>query len=79
MHQNIPVTVLKAFIPDVTDALDSVHVKKIGNGLINHSYQISSPAHPDFFLQKINTSVFEYPDWLQQNYLEVWRYAGKTT
>ena len=76
MHQNIPVTVLKAFIPDVTDALDSVHVKKIGNGLINHSYQISCPHHPDFFLQKINASVFENPDWLQQNYLEVWQYAG---
>ncbi|MBK6826374.1 MAG: aminoglycoside phosphotransferase family protein [Chitinophagaceae bacterium] len=57
------------------DESNAVHVKKIGNGLINHSYQISCPQRPDFFLQRINTSVFENPDGLQENYMEVWQYA----
>lgn len=75
MQEIIPATVLHAFIPDLNEEQDSVQVKQIGNGLINHSYQISCRQDPDFFLQRINTAVFDKPEWLQQNYMEIWQYA----
>ena len=75
MQQYIPAKVLKAFIPDLQEETDSVQIKRIGNGLINHSYQISYRQLPDFFLQEINTTVFENPEWLQENYMEIWQYA----
>ena len=71
MQQYIPAKVLKAFIPDLQEETDSVQIKRIGNGLINHSYQISYRQLPDFFLQEINTTVFENPEWLQENYMEI--------
>lgn len=58
MQQYIPAKVLKAFIPDLQAETDSVQIKRIGNGLINHSYQISYWQLPDFSPREINTYCF---------------------
>lgn len=75
MNQKIPSEVLNAFIPGLQKDDENLQIHPIGNGLINHSFRISCAQVPDFFLQKINTTVFEDPLRLQKNYMETWQYA----
>ena len=79
MKPAVPAAVLKAFISDKdgipVEEIEHLRVEQIGNGLINHSYKITCTNHADFFLQQINTAVFEHPQWLQHNYMEIWQFA----
>lgn len=79
MKQEIPAEVLAAFTqytPGLPEhSAGKIRVEPLGGGLINHSFKICCELKPDIFLQKINTTVFPQPEWLQQNYLQLWQYA----
>ncbi len=50
-------------------------VELIGEGLINHSYKVTSKVTgKSFLLQQINQSVFTKPAMLQNNYEKLWKY-----
>lgn len=42
------------------------NAKAFGTGLINHTWKLSC-ANEDFILQKINTKIFQQPDWIDEN------------
>ena len=64
-----PISVLKAY--DLHDP--SVEVSTISNGLINHTWKLNQGNHA-WILQKINTSVFQQPEWIQENIEQLGRY-----
>jgi thiamine kinase-like enzyme len=75
----VPLDVLEAFssyekgLP--IEAVGKITVEPLSGGLINHSYRVSCPNKPDFFLQQINADVFPSPQTLQQNYIHLWEYS----
>jgi len=79
MIKQVPREVLNAFTsyePDLPEhPAGKIIVEQIGNGLINHSYKVCCELKPDFFLQRINTNVFQHPEDLQENYISIWQYA----
>ena len=79
MNEEIPKEVLEAFTsyePDLPDhSAGKIIVEKISGGLINHSYKVCCELKPDFFLQKINKNVFASPGNVQENYVQLWKYA----
>lgn len=75
----IPKEVIETFTSYEPDLLDhsegDIKIEKLGGGLINNSYKISYQLKPIFFLQKINKSVFNNPEAVQNNYIYIWEYA----
>ena len=75
----IPKEVIEAFTnyePDLPDhSAGEITIEKLGGGLINNSYKVSCQLKSDFFLQKINKSVFTNPETVQRNYIHIWQYA----
>lgn len=69
---HIPKEVLKAFTIDDTGY---VIIEPIGSGLINDSWKISTTNNRNLFLQRINKNVFQEPQLVQANYLQLWKYA----
>ena len=64
-----PISVLKAY--DLHDS--SVEVSTISNGLINHTWKLSN-GNNTWILQRINTTVFQQPVWIQENIEQLGRY-----
>lgn len=54
---------------------DKIFVRPLGNGLINHTYKVSSEYRSPFLLQQINTKIFTKPQDIQDNYINIWQYA----
>ncbi|MFN8290645.1 MAG: aminoglycoside phosphotransferase family protein [Chitinophagaceae bacterium] len=79
MEQEVSAEVLQAFTawsPDLPDHdAGIIRVEKAGDGLINASYKVFCELKPDIFLQRINTRVFQRPQDLQSNYIQLWEYA----
>lgn len=79
MIEKIPNKVIAAFLdysPDLPDhAAGEITIEKMGGGLINHSYRVSSQFKPSFLLQQINKNVFKHPEHVQENYIRLWQYA----
>lgn len=73
---HIPKEVLKAFTIDDTGY---VIIEPIGSGLINDSWKISTTNNRNLFLQRINKNVFQEPQLVQANYLQLWKYAKTAT
>lgn len=66
---NIPKEVIEAFFT-VTEA---INIEPIGNGLINQSWKVTAGEN-SYFLQRINSYVFQYPEQVQENYLKLWQF-----
>ena len=79
MNQQIPPEVLEAFTtyePGLPDhSAGEIKVEIIQGGLINRSYKISCQLKADFFLQLLNKDVFEQPEQVQDNYINLRQYA----
>lgn len=57
-----PISVLEAY--DLYD--QSLEISTISNGLINHTWKLSK-GKSAWILQRINTTVFQHPEWIQEN------------
>lgn len=52
-----------------------INILPVGNGLINHTYQVTCASGHSFLLQQINKNVFSNPRDVQDNYIKIWRYS----
>ena len=79
MIEKIPTEAIAAFSdysPGLPDhAAGEITIEKMGGGLINKSYRVSSQFKPSFLLQQINKNVFKHPEHIQENYIRLWQYA----
>ena len=77
--KQIPKEVLDAFTmyesPLANSDAGAIAVEPISGGLINYSFKVSSPVKPDYLLQQINKKVFANPEHVQENYINIWKYA----
>lgn len=64
-----PISVLKAY--DLDDP--SIGVSTISTGLINHTWKLSH-GNNAWILQRINTAVFQQPEWIRENIEQLGRY-----
>ena len=60
-------------LPASTDG--ELTIEPLLGGLINHSFKVSSPTKAPFLLQQINQHVFQKPEKVQQNYINIWQFA----
>lgn len=66
----VPAEVIRAFTGQAT-----ARVERMGGGLINDSFKITTAGNPPLFLQRINTAIFENPVAVQENYMRIWEFA----
>lgn len=71
---HIPKEILEAF---AIDNAGNAIIEPIGNGLINDSWKIVTVNNGNIFLQRINKNVFQEPQQVQANYIQLWKYAKK--
>jgi hypothetical protein len=53
------------------------NIQLLSAGLINHSYKVTLSNNQSYFLQRVNTSIFKQPEWMQENYLLVQQHLSK--
>ena len=59
----------------VVSGVPELTAMPVQGGLINSSWKIAGNTKIPFLLQQINTSVFQNPRHVQQNYIDIWQFA----
>jgi len=73
-----PQSVLKVFSPidykNDQNESGEISLNMVGGGLINHTFKITYGKIKNILLQQINKNVFNSPEDVQENYINIWKY-----
>lgn len=67
---------LQAVLQSYSLANDTCQIAPLGSGLINKTWQVTSPGAQAFVLQRINTAVFKNPEYIAANIERIGKYLA---